>query len=166
MLIFTFLTCIYQNCQYMYNLQTNTKLRIKPVKIMYISKTSNENSSLIWNGFGPFRLRRGVQVTAAAERQLMVFWRHPNPLINLFSWSWNTQINDNFTTKTKIQTYTYEADTIIFYSSRSIGIPLDVSRHVTILCMVEQINYIYIYIYMISHVMTDVEAPGGESGNV
>jgi len=47
MLIFTFLTCIYQNCQYMYNLQTNTKLHIKLVEIMYNLKTSNENSSII-----------------------------------------------------------------------------------------------------------------------
>jgi len=105
MLIFTFLTCVYQNCQYMYKLQSNTKLRIKRVAIMYNIKTSNENRAIIWNGFGPFKLGRGVQVTAAAERQLMVFWRHPKPLINLFSLSCNTQVNDKFTIKAKIQTY-------------------------------------------------------------
>ena len=105
MLIFTFLTCIYQNCQYMYNLQTNTKLCINPVEIRYNFKTINENSTIIWNGFGPFKLRRGVQVAAAAGRHLVIFWRHPNPRIIVLPWSCNTQINDNFTTRTKTQTY-------------------------------------------------------------
>ena len=153
MLIFTFLTCIYQNCQYMYNLQTNTKLCINPVEIRYNFKTINENSTIIWNGFGPFKLRRGVQVAAAAGRHLVIFWRHPNPRIIVLPWSCNTQINDNFTTKTKIQTYTYEADTIIFYPSRSIGISHGLSRHVTILCTVEQINFMCI-------IYTDVSVNG------
>jgi hypothetical protein len=40
---------------------------------MYDLKTNNKNSTIKWKGFGLFKLRRGVQVTAAAERQLMVF---------------------------------------------------------------------------------------------